>query len=132
MPRFIAIFSSHPEATLSIAQRLSPRLEIYPPKGLVWEVLSRREEESLDRLLRSITLGSIKYGIASTRIAALLTAEARPGNSIPAGQEQNFLAPLPVNLLFSYTQKPAHPLLTLFARWGSAAWATWRPSQERS
>ena len=53
MPRFIAIFSSNP-SRLAIAQKLSPRIKICPPDGLLLEVTARFEGTALEKLLRQI------------------------------------------------------------------------------
>ncbi|MDA2926767.1 hypothetical protein MYX78_05970 [Acidobacteria bacterium AH-259-G07] len=119
MPRFIAIFSSNPFHALAIAQTLSPRIEIYPPDGLLLEVAARYERQTLKRLLQETeTTSQLKTGIASTRIAALFAAKTRSGTVVPPGKERDFLASLPVNLLSLITQEADRKLLLTFFQWG--------------
>ena len=115
MPRFIAIFSSSP-SRLDIAQRLSPRIEICPPDGLLLEVTARFEGKALEKLLQQIH--PLKVGISSTRITAVLAAQTQSGTVVPPGKEGDFLASLPVHLLSLVLQEPDCKLLATLSQWG--------------
>jgi len=115
MPRFIAIFSSNP-FHLAIAQRLSPRIEICPPDGLLLEVTARSEGKALEKLLQQVH--PLKVGISSSRITAILAAQTQSGTVVPPGKEGDFLASLPVNLLSLTLQEPDCKILSTFSQWG--------------
>ena len=116
MPRFIAIFSSDLSHILAIAHRLSPRIEICPPDGLLLEVTAKFERKALQKLLQQTP--PLKIGISSTRITAILTAKTQSGTVVPPGKERDFLASLPVNLLSLAIQESACKLLSTFSQWG--------------
>ncbi len=115
MPRFIAIFSSSP-SRLDIAQRLSPRIEICPPDGLLLEVTARSERKALKKLLQHIH--PLKVGISSTRITAILAAQTQSGTVVAPGKERDFLASLPVHLLSLVLQESDCKLLSTLSQWG--------------
>lgn len=117
MARFIAVFSSQPAAILAMARRLYPHIELCPP-GLLLKVTARDEQKILKELQKITPQGSLKIGLASTRITALLAAQVRSNRVVPDGKEREFLAPLPVNLLSLVTRKTEHKLFLTFFRWG--------------
>ena len=117
MDRFIAVFSSQPAALLTMVRRLYSHIELCPP-GLLLKVTARDEQQILKELQKITPQNSLKIGLASTRITALLAAQVRSKRVVPAGKEQDFLAPLPVNLLSLVTRKTEHKLLLTFFRWG--------------
>ena len=117
MRRFIAVFSSNLPHTFLIAQRLSPRIEFCPPDGLLLEVTARSERKTVKTFLEQ-TESSPKTGIASTRIAAILAAQTRPGTVVTHGKEQDFLAPLPVGGLSLILQESDSKLLSTLFQWG--------------
>ena len=110
MLRFIAIYSPDRvgdwTSLLEIAQTISPRVEIWAPRGFLLETSVRYEQDTLHRL-RQITRkkSHLHIGIASTRITAFFAAQSAHGTLIPPGKEREFLAPLPIDLLF------LHPML---------------------
>jgi len=116
MPRFIAIFSSDLSHILAIAHRLSPRIEICPPDGLLLEVTAKLERKTLEKLLQQTP--PLKVGISSTRITAILAAKTQSGTVVPPGQEGDFLAALPVSLLALAIQESDCKLLSTFSHWG--------------
>jgi protein ImuB len=117
MRRFIAIFSSNPPHTFLIAQRLSPRIEICSPDGLLLEVTARSERKALKTFLEQAE-GPPKTGIASTRITAILAAHTRSGTVVPDGKELDYLASLPVGGLSLILQEPDSKLLSTLFQWG--------------
>ncbi len=116
MPRFIAIFSSDLSHILAIAHRLSPRIEICPPDGLLLEVTAKLERKTLEKLLQQTP--PLKVGISSTRITAILAAKTQSGAVVPPGKEGDFLASLPVHLLSLALQESDCKLLSTFSQWG--------------
>ena len=121
MPRFIAILSSNLSQTLVLAQTLSPRVEVCRPDGLLLEVSTRHERDILDQLLR--LTGALHFGVASTRMAALVVAKLKPGTIIPPGKERDFLSALPVNLSgLGGADVSVSEFLVTLARWGIRTW----------
>ncbi|MFQ5738037.1 MAG: hypothetical protein ACE5JX_03420 [Acidobacteriota bacterium] len=119
MSRYIAIFSSDPTSMLTLAQSLSPRVEVHATGGILLEVPPRYERPTLDRLLQlTAACGRLDFGAASTRTVALLAGRARPGSQVPAEEEKAFLAPFPVQLLSLAGGEIGNDLLDTFARWG--------------
>ncbi len=119
MSRYIAIFSSSPADTLSLARSLSPRVEVHPTGGIVLETPDRYEESTLDRLTQyHAAMGRIDFGAASTRTAALFAARAKPGSVIPTGREAEFMAPFPIDLLSLHEREIANGVLGTLSRWG--------------
>ena len=116
MPRFIAIFSSDLSHILAITHRLSPRIEICPPDGLLLEVTAKLERKTLEKLLQQTP--PLKVGISSTRITAILAAKTQSGAVVPPGKEGDFLASLPVNLLSLAIPESDCKLLSTFSQWG--------------
>lgn len=99
--RFIAVFSAASGDSQTWGgqlERLSPRIEKYPPNGWVLAVPSRYEAETLTHLSR---LGdrTLRVGSGSTRTVAVLAAQANPGTVVPHGREQDFLGRLPPAVL---------------------------------
>ncbi len=110
MLRFIAIYSpDHIGDWLPLietAQTISPRVEIWAPHGLLVETLAQYEQDTLHRIVQITRKKShLQIGIASTRMTAFFAAQSAPGTLVPAGKEHEFLAPLPIHLLF------LHPVL---------------------
>ncbi len=119
MSRYIAIFSSSPAQTLSLARSLSPRVEVHPMGGILLETPDRYEASTLDRLTQyHAASGRVDFGAASTRTAALFAARAKPGSVIPSGEEADFMAPFPVALLSPHTEEIAPSILATLSRWG--------------
>lgn len=132
MSRFIAIYKRDGNLVdeLEIAQRVSPYVEIWAPDAIIVQISARHEQETLDQLKSA----HLNLGVASTRTAAYFMARVRSGTVIPTGQEPDFLAALPVQLLLGpLTERPLHssssgrcsgrsmtgPELTAtFRRWG--------------
>lgn len=99
--RFIAVFRAASGATRNLGaelERLSPRIELYPPDGWILEIPPRYETETLAGLSR---LGdpTLRIGGGSTRTVAVLAALAAPGTLVPYGHEAAFLADLPLEVL---------------------------------
>ena len=117
MRRFIAIFSSNLPHIFLIAQRLSPRIELCPPDGLLLEVTARSERKTLKTFLEQAE-DPLKTGIASTRITAILAAHTRSGTVVPDGKERDFLASWPVERLFLILQEADSKLLSTLFQWG--------------
>lgn len=117
MRRFIAIFSSNLPHTFLIAQKLSPRIEICPPDGLLVEVTARSERKAL-KTFSEQTDSPQKTGSASTRITAILAAHTRSGTVVPDGKELDFLASLPVGWLSLILQESDSQLLSTLLQWG--------------
>ncbi len=125
MLRFIAILSPNLSQTLVIAQTLSPRVEVCRPDGLLLEVPDRHERDILDQLLR--LTGALHFGVASTRMAALVVARLKPGTIIPSGKERDCLSALPVSLSGLCGAELGHNVsasefLVILDRWGVRTW----------
>ena len=113
--RFIAICNpdgfSDLTHYLEMARALSPRVEMWPPHGVLLEVPSRYETATLQQLLRTTrTDPHFNIGTACTRTAAFLAAHAAPGTAVPPRKECDFLAPLPIDLLFLHPALFSHEL----------------------
>lgn len=125
--RFIALYSrdgfkdtAAQEKWVELAHQLSPRVELWSPCGLVLEIPSRYEQETLQQLSR-LRGPSFDFGVASTRMAAFWAARFAPGTSIPPGKERDFLGGAQIELLI--LGLPLHPkikssICALLARWG--------------
>lgn len=86
--RFIAIYTTDSlQNLIELAQTLAPRLEVWSPHAVLLEVPARYEQETLDRLRQQAGAGW-QLGVASTRMAAFLAAQAAP-------DEQGDRLPLP-------------------------------------
>ena len=105
------------ECLLEIADRFSPRVE-NALEGVVYlDFLPATSEETAGR---DLALACDKaglpawVGVASSKLAARVAA-GRPESptAVPAGREAEFLAPLPLDLLF-----PEADLLATLERWG--------------
>lgn len=114
--RFIAVFSRQRGRLLEIAHRLSPRVELYPPHGLILEVPVRFEQEAIHGLAPWITAES-RIGGGATRPAALLAASACSGTFVPYGRETEFIEGLPVSSLDFHPDADPKLLQTL-DQWG--------------
>lgn len=114
--RFIAVFSRERERLLEVAHRLSPRVELYPPHGIILEIPVPCEQELINGLAPWLTVDS-RIGCASTRSAAMLAAAACSGTFVPYGREADFVAGLPVSCLaFCPEADPA--LMKTLEQWG--------------
>lgn len=114
--RYIALFSPTPKRLFAVADKLSPRAEMYPPNGLILEVPICYEQDTLNRLAHLVDRQT-RIGGASTRTVAILAAQTRPGTIVPYGREKEFLAPLPVALLVDHAEVE-QSVLTIFDNWG--------------
>lgn len=114
--RFIAVFSPNPSELYKTAHRISPRVEIYPPDGLIFEVPAQYEQETLSQL-SNFPDSSLQIGSASTRTAAIFVAKIRPGSVLPYGRERGFLAPFPIHFL-SFQVPLEDSTLETLRRWG--------------
>jgi len=114
--RFIAVFSSTPSRLYRSAHMVSPRAEVRPPDGLIFEVPARLEQETLNRI-SSLADGGLQIGSASTRTLAVFVAKIRPGTILPYGRERDFLATLPIHFL-SLQVPLEDSLLETLKRWG--------------
>jgi len=114
--RFFAVFSPHSQQWLEQAEMLAPHVELCPPDGLLLEVPSRYEQETLDRISRMADREA-RIGGASTRTGAILAARCRPGTIVPCGQDARFLADLPVVSLSLRTDLDPQ-LLASLENWG--------------
>lgn len=114
--RFIAVFSPQRGRLLEIAHRLSPRVELYPPNGIILEVPVRCEQEAINGLAPWITEGTT-IGGASSRAAAILAAATCSGTFVPYGRENSFVADLPVASLAVWPETDPALLKTL-EHWG--------------
>lgn len=111
--RFIAICNpdglSHWTHSLKVAQALSPRVEIWAPRGVLLEISARYEPDTLHQLWQMTrTKPNFPIGIASTRTAAFLAAQAASGTTVPHGKERDFLASLPIDFLFLHPAFSSH------------------------
>jgi protein ImuB len=106
---------------LTLAREFTPRVESLGPTDVVLDlhglgrVWSAPEVLGHALLLAGRDRGfSLHAAIASTRVAALVTARGRPGLTvITPGQEADTLAPLPLDLLDLADERH-----DLFRRWG--------------
>ena len=105
------------ECLLEIAGRFSPRVE-NALEGVVYlDFLPAAGEETTSReLALACERADLPawVGVASSKLAARVAA-GRPDSptTVPAGREAEFLAPLPLGLLF-----PEADLLAILERWG--------------
>ncbi len=114
--RFIAVFSPQRGRLLEIAHRLSPRVDLYPPNGIILEIPVRCEQEVINGLAPWITEGS-RIGGASSRAAAILAAAVCSGTFVPYGRESSFVAGLPIASLNIWPETDPVLLKTL-EHWG--------------
>ena len=118
MSRFIAIYSSDPRSTLSIARSFSPRAEKHPSGAVLFPVSQRYEEQVFDRLLQiSIQTEPLHFGLASSRIVAILAARLKPGSRVPEPQTSQFIRDFSIEHLFALHSFSDEILATL-QRWG--------------
>jgi len=120
MPRFIALFSPDPAFSLQTARALSPRIEKSPGGEFLVEVTERSEQATLQKVLRrSEASHPLKIGLASSRVTAIMAARTQTNvKVVPPGQEQEFLAALPLHLLSVLIPECDQPLLTTLYKWG--------------
>ena len=118
MSRFIAIYSSDSRSSLSIARSFSPRVEKHLSGAVLFPVSQRYEEQVFDRLLQiSIHTEPLHFGLASSRIAAILTARLKPGSRVPERQTSQFIRDFSIEHLFALHTFSDEALATL-QRWG--------------
>ena len=118
MSRFIAIYSSDPRSTLSIARSFSPRVEKHLSGAVLFPVSQRYEEQVFDRLLQiSIHTEPLQFGLASSRIVAILAARLKPGSRVPERQTSQFIRDFSIEHLFTLHSFSDEILATL-QRWG--------------
>jgi protein ImuB len=123
--RDVAAERAAQEKLLEVAESFSPVIE-EGDLGIVYLDLSgTRKEESEERFIgetmirRAATVGlTASVGIAGSRLAARVAAEFSGGAAavIPNGEEANYLAPLPIDLLH-----PPPKLNERFKSWGIAS-----------
>ncbi len=116
-PRFIAVFTTDLAALVRFVQDLTPRVEMYPPDGLILEVSPRSEAATCERLARYSA--GLAFASASTRNCALFAARYRPGSNVAPGEEAIFLSSFPLSALSLLGPDVCAPeLLETLARWG--------------
>ena len=116
--RFIAIYSSDPRSTLSIARSFSPRVEKHLSGAVLFPVSKRYEEQVFDRLLQiSIHTEPLHFGLASSRTVAVLAARLKPGSRVPERQTSQFIRAFSIEHLFALHSFSDGALETL-QRWG--------------
>jgi len=116
-PRFVAVFTTDLAALVRFVQDLTPRVEMYPPDGLILEVSPRSETTTRERLARY--RASLAVASASTRNCALFAARYRPGSNVEPGEEAVFLSSFPLSALSLLGPEVCAPeLLETLGRWG--------------
>ena len=118
MSRFIAIYSSDSRSSLRIARSFSPRVEKHISGAVLFPVSQRYEEQVFDRLLQiSVHTEPLHFGLASSRIVAILTARLKPGGRVPERQTSQFIRDFSIEHLFALHSFSDEALATL-QRWG--------------
>jgi protein ImuB len=118
MARFVAVFSKDLAPALALAQVHSPRVEAHPPDRVLLEISEREEPRIYSQILKTLKQ-PFRLAVASTRTAALLAVnQADPAIIVPCGEEREFLAPLPIQMLSLLGMPIKRELLITLGNWG--------------